>query len=269
MRFSTLLLLAVAISLPVAAQITTEVAPPQYPGVQTHVPGVFVTPIPNIPLTALVDISSMRSMPDGTTELRRTEDHIARTSGGKIYNEMRAMVPAGFQGQPRLLGVHTYDPQTRISLTWNPFRDIVRSLTLTGRQIAERKPFLISVPGASDQDLGISTMSGISVRGLRRTREIPMQGTGAAAKPILVTDEYWYSEDLHLIMLEKHNDPRTGEQIISIVDVKRAEPPAQLFEPPKSYRVVDVTGTDAGTSDIDPFAAPRQVQAPTQTVTVH
>ncbi len=269
MRSAVLLLFATLVSLSLRAQMTTEVAPPQYPGVQTRVRGVFVTPIPNIPMTALVDISSMRVLPDGSTELQRTEAHIARTSSGKIYNDMRAMVPAAFQGQPRLLGIHVYDPQTRVSLMWNPFQNVVRSMTLTGQQIAERKPFLVSVPGTTDQDLGMSTMSGVTVRGMRRTRQVPMQGTGPAAKPIQVADEYWYSEDLHLIMLEKHNDPRTGEQIVSIVDVKRAEPPAQLFDPPKNYRVVDVTGTGPETADIDPFATPPQAHAPTQTVTVH
>lgn len=269
MRSAVVLLFATLVALPLRSQVTTETAPPEYGGVQTRVRGVFVTPIPNVPMTALVDISSMRTLPDGSMELRRTEAHIARTSSGKIYNDMRAMMPAAFQGQPRLLGIHVYDPQTRVSLMWNPFQNVVHSMTLTGQQIAERKPFLIAVRGATDQDLGTSTMSGVTVHGLRRVREIPMQGTGAAARPVAVTDEYWYSEDLHLIMLEKHNDPRTGEQIVSILDVKRAEPAAQLFEPPKSYRVVDVTATGSDPTDIDPFATPAPARAPVQTVNVH
>ena len=260
-------LVAAVVCLPLSAQVTTEVAPPQYAGVQTRVPGVFVTPIANIPMSAVVDISSMRTLPDGSTELRRAANHIARSSSGKIYNERRMLAPAAFQGQTRLLGIHTYDPQTRVSLTWTPFATVVHSVTLTGRQAAERKPFLVSVPGTSDQDLGMSTMSGVSVHGLRRTRELPMQETGAAAKPIQVTDEYWYSEDLHLIMLEKHDDPRTGEQIVSILDVNTAEPPAQLFDPPKTYRVVDETGADQAIPNIDPYAPPAR-DVPTQTVTV-
>ena len=262
------LLFVAAISLPLAAQMTTEVAPPQYAGVQTRIPGVFVTPIANIPMSAVVDISSMRIMPDGSTELRRTATHIARSSSGRIYNERRLLVPAAFQGQPRLLGIHTYDPQSRISLTWTPFATVVHSVTLTGREVTERKPFLVSVPGATDQDLGTSTMSGVTVRGLRRVRELPMQGTGPSAKPIRITDEYWYSEDLHLIMLEKHDDPRTGEQIVSIVDVKTAEPPAQIFEPPQNYRVVDETGTDQAPPGVDPFAPSPPARTPTQTVVV-
>ncbi|GAA3755558.1 hypothetical protein [Terriglobus aquaticus] len=265
--FRFAVLLAVAAS-PLAAQMTTEVAPPQYAGPQTHVPGVFVTPIANIPLTAVVDISTMRTLPDGTTELRRTANHIARSSSGKIYNERRMLVPAAFQKQPPLLGIHTYDPQTRVSQNWTPFTDVVHTVTLSARQVTERKPFLVSVPGTTDQDLGTSTMSGVSVRGLRRTRELSMQGTGPAAKPIHITDEYWYSEDLHLIMLEKHDDPRTGEQIVSIIDVKTAEPPAQLFTPPSNYHVVDETSTVQVRSNIDPFASPPQTNAPTQTVNV-
>lgn len=263
------LLVAAVVTAPLAAQMTTEVAPPQYTGVQTRIPGVFVTPIANIPMSAVVDISSMRVMPDGSTELRRTACHIARTSSGKIYNERRVLVPAAFQGQPRLLGIHTYDPQTRVSLTWTPFAAVVHSLTLSGRQVTERKPFLVPVPGTTDQDLGMSTMRGVTVHGLRRTRVLPMQGTGAGAKPIQITDEYWYSDDLHLVILEKHDDPRTGEQIVSVVDVKTAEPPAQWFDPPKAYRVVDETSAGPATPDLDPFASPAQSAAkPTQSVNI-
>ena len=59
---------------------TTATVPPVYTGVQTRVGGVFVTPIPNVPLTATIDVSSTRILPDGSSEMRKTENHIARDS---------------------------------------------------------------------------------------------------------------------------------------------------------------------------------------------
>ena len=219
---------------------TTATIPPQYSGVQTRVGGVFVTPIPNIPVSARVEISSTRILPDGSSEMRKTENNIARNSRGVIYNEMRRMVPVSFTGTPPLTSSHVYDPQTRLSTVWEPHNNVARATTLAPQQMRERKPFTIPVQGAVDKDLGESSMSGVSVYGLRRTFTI-QAANGGTLKPIVVTNEYWYSEDLHLVMLEKHDDPRTGEQIVAITSVQRTEPDEKRFVVPEGYRVVDLT----------------------------
>ncbi len=40
-----------------------------------------------------------------------------------------------------------------------------------------------------------------------------LSGTG---HEITITDDYWYSDDLKVYLVLKHNDPRTGEQIVGI-----------------------------------------------------
>jgi hypothetical protein len=37
-------------------------------------------------------------------------------------------------------------------------------------------------------------------------------------------------------------DPRSGEHTTKLINIKRAEPPADLFKPPAEYKVVDETG---------------------------
>jgi hypothetical protein len=226
-------------------QPTTETVPPQYAGVQVQVPGVFVTPIANMPLKADVEINTTRTLPDGTSEMRKCVNHIARSSRGEIYNERRMLMPVTFQRESRLLSSHIYDPATRLSTYWEPTSNVARATTLSPQQMRERKPFTIPVPGTVDADLGESMMSGVSVHGLRRTRTLSAQDAGAL-KPIAIVDEYWYSEDMHLVMLEKHTDPRTGEQIVAVTNVQRAEPDARVFQVPQGYRVVDLTPDHAG-----------------------
>ena len=221
-------------------QPTTETVPPQYGGVQVRVAGVFVTPIANMPLKADVEINTTRLLPDGTSEMRKCINHIARNSRGEIYNERRMLMPVTFGRESRLLESHTYDPATRISTLWEPTTNVARATTLSPQAMRERKPFTVPVAGTVDIDLGESMMSGVSVHGLRRTRTLSAQEAGAL-KPIAIVDEYWYSEDMHLVMLEKHNDPRTGEQIVAITNVNRAEPDARVFQVPEGYRVVDLT----------------------------
>jgi len=79
-----------------------------------------------------------------------------------------------------------------------------------------------------------------SCRGTRKQRTIPatLSGTG---KNVTITDDYWYSEDLKVYLVLKHNDPRTGEQVVGILDLDRKEPDAAVFRIPQEYKVVDET----------------------------
>jgi len=46
--------------------------PRDYRGVQIIVPGIFVTPVPNAPFSATVDILSHEALPDGSVDTRTT-----------------------------------------------------------------------------------------------------------------------------------------------------------------------------------------------------
>jgi hypothetical protein len=65
----------------------------------------------------------------------------------------------------------------------------------------------------------------------------------------VVTDEYWYSEELHINMLTKHNDPRTGKLTVTVTQVNRDEPVVDLFAVPPDYKVVDMTPPEAETQN--------------------
>jgi hypothetical protein len=40
-------------------------------------------------------------------------------------------------------------------------------------------------------------------------------------------------------LIVQHDDPRTGEQIVAVKDVKRAEPDVSAFAIPARYRIVE------------------------------
>ena len=77
-------------------------------------------------------------------------------------------------------------------------------------------------------------MQGVSAHGLRHTQTIPA-ASGGAGKDIVVTDEYWYSEDLRINVLLKHDDSRTGSVILTVTQIARTEPNASLFQIPDGY----------------------------------
>lgn len=241
MRTFACLLGTVLLPCALAAQVGVT-TPAPYSGVMTRVGGSYVTPIPNIPFTATVDISSMRIMPDGTQELRKTTNHIARDSRGRIYNERRMLVPVSYEREPVLTAFHIFDPQTRLSTDGIPATHLAHQWVMP--EPRNRPIATAGVPppphGAKTEDLGPSTLADISVRGTRYTIEVPAERSGTG-KPMQVKDEYWYSEDLRMNMMIVHSDPRTGQQIVTLTAVSRAEPDAKIFEIPEGYRIVDET----------------------------
>lgn len=256
--------------------------PPDYRGVQTRVPGIFVTPIPNAPFTATVEILSHEKLPNGTENVRTTSAQVARDSSGRIYNELRMLVPASFKGQPMLLSAHIFDPATRLNIFFDPRTRIARESILppavAARQMPVRPPvppigdpwagvgvagpgvFMqaggptsnpaaateINNPGAPQQpqiketDLGDQTIDGTTLHGTEKQTTIPAQ-LSTTGQPITITTEYWYSPDLAVYLIIKHNDPRTGEQIVAVTHIDRHEPPSSQFAVPATYKLVDET----------------------------
>jgi hypothetical protein len=200
--------------------------------------GVFVTPIPNAPLLAVVNTESSQLLKDGTSSNQKTLSAIARDRQGRIFNERRALIPASETATPPILSIHIYDPQTRTSTFIDPQRQVAWQSTLN-RPPAAAPPLATSSAANSyikTEDLGNRKMEGIEVHGVRDTQTIPAEANGG--KEITVVDEYWYSEDLRLNMLAIHKDPRTGEQTTTVTQVDRSEPDPAIFEIPSGYKIL-------------------------------
>jgi hypothetical protein len=206
--------------------------------------GVFVTPIPNVPLLAVVNTQSIEIIPNGTTLNRKTLSAIARDGHGRIFNERRPLIPASETETPPVLSIHVYDPQTRTNTFIDPQNRVAWQSTLN-RPPSSVPPEAGSIPlvGGTranqyikEEDLGARKMEGVDVHGTRDTQTIPAEANGG--KEIIVVDEYWYSEDLRLNMLAIHKDPRTGEQTTTVTQLDRSEPDPAIFEIPSGYKIV-------------------------------
>ena len=230
------LILLVPAAVVISAQQAGENLPPRYPGTNTRVPGVFITPIAGEPFSASVEVQTEVVATDGTWSTRHTLNQIARDSAGRIHNERRLLVPESFRGEPRVLEVHIFDPQKLTNVFYDPMTHIAtqRLLSVVPKEVNAARP------GAKVEDLGIQTLSGIETKGLRYSFTVPGQVSGTG-QPVEITDEYWYSEELHLNILVRHHDPRTGLQTVAITTINREEPSPALFEIPDGYKIVDVT----------------------------
>lgn len=235
----------------VAAQ--TPPMPPDYAGVQVHIPGVYVTPVPNAPFSADVTILSHQKLTDGTEHIQTTINHIARDSQGRIYNERRRLVPTSFRGEPMLIEAHIFDPLTRSNIFYEPAARLARETTLpppiAARQMPTQAPLPNfgaqtarpgTVPAITQTDLGEQTVDDTILRGTQKQRTVDASNSGTG-QPVTITDQYWYAPDLAVYLIVKHDDPRAGEQIVAVTHIDRHEPPAQRFQVPDGFKIVDET----------------------------
>ncbi len=96
-------------------------------------------------------------------------------------------------------------------------------------------------PEHTIEKLGTQTIEGLLVEGTRNTTTFP---TGARGndRPISTVNETWMSPDLKVMILFKSSDPQSGEHTQKLTNISRAEPSADLFQPPPEYTVVDEAG---------------------------
>lgn len=91
---------------------------------------------------------------------------------------------------------------------------------------------------ATRRDLGTREFDGVKAQGRLRSYEIPAGELGNR-NAIVVSDETWFSADLRVTLSSKHSDPRTGDSLFRVENLKREEPALALFAPPADYTVVD------------------------------
>jgi hypothetical protein len=92
-----------------------------------------------------------------------------------------------------------------------------------------------SPPGpGSVSTLGSREFDGVRADGKKTTWTIPAGQIGNKL-PIEIVSERWFSPDLNLVVYSRHADPRSGERIYRLENIKREEPSAELFKVPADF----------------------------------
>lgn len=94
---------------------------------------------------------------------------------------------------------------------------------------------------ATTKDLGTRDIGGIKAEGKVRSYEIPAGAIGNR-NAIVVADETWTAPDLQVTVYTKHSDPRSGDVVFRLENIKREEPAAALFTVPADYTVRETGG---------------------------
>jgi len=90
--------------------------------------------------------------------------------------------------------------------------------------------------GGTREALDPQIIEGLTATGTRTTTTIPAGEVGNAQE-IRIVSEQWTSDELQLLVLTKHSDPRSGESLYRLRNVLRAEPDPSLFAVPADYTI--------------------------------
>ena len=82
----------------------------------------------------------------------------------------------------------------------------------------------------------------MKANGRQRSYDIPAGEIGNRSA-ISVSSETWTSPDLQIMVYHKHSDPRSGDVVYRVENLKRDEPAPALFTVPSDYTVKDAMAT--------------------------
>ena len=111
---------------------------------------------------------------------------------------------------------------------------------LSGRQGGKLDGALLRAKGTTTA-LGVKEFDGVSAEGKSTVRTIAAGAIGNR-NPIMVTSESWRSPELQVTVYSRHSDPRYGETVYRLTNIRRAEPAAELFQVPEDYKAAAKRG---------------------------
>jgi hypothetical protein len=214
-------------------------------GMDDHKP-----PVKGIPLTADIVNTHVQVLQDGNKITNEETSHFYRDSEGRTRRE-NTLVLAGHEGDaPTMIMIN--DPVAHSRFVLNTKRkeadempgpggpggpDVMFMKKHADEQIVTTGGTRSAPEGKETmEDLGTQSIEGVTAHGTRSTHVIPAGQIGNE-KPITVTTESWYSDELGMEVLRVHKDPWAGEVTTKVTDVRRGEPDASLFTPPADYKV--------------------------------
>ena len=239
----------------------------------------FVTPDTNFerevvkssPFSADSVTEHVQRLGDGNRMVRKSNARLARDSEGRTRREhvlTRAGVLAPDGQPPRLIVIG--DPVAQVEYLVDTARGTVRKTRVrpeirearrqmsgtessfgvlmptsaAHRRMAEGEQ-AAPPPAPKREKLEAQEIEGVLAEGTRTTVTIPA-GEFDNEQPLEITHEQWYSPELRMVILLKHNDPRFGETVFRLTNITRTEPSPELFAEPQGYRAEEERGPVRG-----------------------
>lgn len=189
------------------------------------------------PPEAMVQVVERHSKPDGTEEMLVKRVARANSGGAPATPPEKITIYAESLDMRSFPGAHPGSQGAGLRQL-NP----VLSGAFTDMKWASH---------ATKRELRPRDIDGIRATGQLRSYDIPAGELGNR-NAMVVSDETWYAPELHITLMSKHSDPRTGDSIFRIENLKREEPAPALFVPPSDYAIKDLAALRQHAGDRKP-----------------
>jgi hypothetical protein len=206
-----------------------------------------------IPLTADVVTTHVQYLSDGNKITNDETSHFYRDSEGRTRRENKLMLPGHSTDTPTMIMINDPVAHTRFVLnTVHKSADQVivedgpADANVMYMKKRQDEQVVINKAPSNEQpenkeDLGTQSIEGVTARGTRTSHVIPAGKIGNE-KPITVTTESWFSDEVGMEVLRVHKDPWSGEVTTKVTNIRRGEPDASLFTAPADYKVEKMEG---------------------------
>lgn len=194
------------------------------------------------PYSAQFSTENTQVLADGTRITRKSNGSVYRNGEGRTRREqtLNALGPIPLAGEPKHL-IFINDPVGGAHYVLDVQERNARKLPMKdGPPEGAKLPreFEDSGDPVTTTSLGQREIEGVMAEGTRSTITIPVGRIGND-RPLEVVSERWYSPELQVVVLSKHNDPFSGENVYRLTSISRAEPPLKMFEIPADYRIIE------------------------------
>ena len=221
-------------------------------------------PVKGAPFAADAVTTTTQALPNGTHISRTATASLYRDSDGRTRREEQSLAGAGAlstatQGRPT---VFIHDPVAQAAYVLNPAKKTAQKMAFTphqgrGMRAGASQDATVSAEAETGvrgpqrfggsvktESLGSQVIEGIQVEGTRHTLTIPAGAIGND-QPIQSVTERWYSPDLQIVVKSVRTDPRFGQTVYQLTNIRRGEQPATLFEVPSDFTITAGRGQRA------------------------
>lgn len=230
--------------------------------------------VTNAPYTADAVTTVTQTLGDGTRIEQRVTARFYRDSAGRVRREQTVI---GLTAEPQTTVTITPEPGTGTAYALDANARTARRVGVGGARFvlqtgvgdqlnaiavsdavtwtaglglqnsvaAVRMPQPTPGSKPTEESLGTRQIEGVKATGRKSTSTIPTGQIGND-RPIVITDERWESPELKQIVLSRFHDPRTGDVEFQLTNINRREPPADLFQVPADYTILEGGGRGGG-----------------------
>jgi len=206
-----------------------------------------------VPYSADVITETTRVLADGNRIHQESHGKQFRDSEGRTRSDTEFPMTASQETPIQLISINdpvqgvfiSLDSRTKTATIHHfnqPATQTSAARTLPGNAVARTQTSVLSRVESRErlrpEDLGTMEMEGFTVKGTKYTRTIPAGKIGNE-RPITSVEEHWASPVLKIVLLNKHDDPQSGQRIMKLVNIQTTEPDPSLFQIPPDYTVKD------------------------------